>query len=148
MHDELIHRFRPRGWKVIHTRRKTELLEAAKKAALSGKMRKTAEQAVAVADASTKTIFVPKISDAASLLALFHEFGHVHLEHWGRGTSTMHQEEYEAERWAFHTLRTAGIVIPRWCLVHSRAYIRTCIEADERAGKKIHAPARRYAAAA
>ena len=146
MYDEIIARHKPRGWKVSHTRTKTKIIEETETFWSDGRRKhdKGGERDCAVSYPIAKCIYAPKIVGPATLFVLLHEFAHVHLRHWEQGKSSLHREEYEAERWACHIMHAEGIPVPRWIIKLSKWYIRRCIESDSMKGLKIHPPARRF----
>lgn len=146
MYDEIIARHKPRGWKIVHTRAKTKVLADTKSFWTDARRKhnRGGERDSAAAEPSTKIIYCPKVDCSAGLFVLLHEFAHVHLRHWDQGKSSLHREEYEAEKYASHLMHAEGIPIPRWVIKWGRSYIRACIVRDEAVGQKIHAPARRF----
>lgn len=112
--DAIANRYHPEGWRVFESKtRKRE-----------GK-----------AHYPSRTILVPLIHDVCTLHNFLHECAHALLHHWGDGASTLHREEYEAERWAIEIARQNGIAVPRSIIIQAKVYVRSCIARDRK--KKI-----------
>jgi hypothetical protein len=136
MYEQIIKRHRPRGYRVIYSKRKdkiaAEALEFYSRVPLPRKL--PAPQVVALCDPEKRLIYAPHVVEEFTLQILLHEFGHVHLDHWGKGASVQHREEYEAERWAIEIMRMEGISVPRAAEARFRRYIRLCIKEDAAKG--------------
>ena len=146
MYEEIVKRYRPRGWRVRYSKRKDKIAAdclAYWQNPVHGSGVGSL-QTVAIADPIKRVIYAPHVVDPFTLHTLLHEFGHVHLKHWGNGESVQHREEYEAERWAAEIVRMEGIKVPRASLRAMRHYIRACIAADEARGIEIQPHVRRF----
>ena len=93
---------------------------------------------------STKTIFVPLVCDDYSLAVFLHEVAHVRLRH-AYSKQPSHIIEFEAERWAQHTLRECGFRVTREILRSAKGYVREEILKDEVNGIPIDPAIRRWA---
>lgn len=147
MYEDVIKRYRPRGWRVRYSKRK-DVIAAESFAYWSLKNPPAASSSmktVAIADPVKRVIYAPHVVDPFTLHTLLHEFGHVHLKHWSDGESVCHREEYEAERWAAEIVRMEGIKVPRASLRAMRQYIKACIAKDEANGIEIQPHVRRFA---
>lgn len=124
MFDEIVRRYRPNGWRVIH-----RSMASPKALALS------------IHDGKGKRIICPEIVDRESLFLYLHECGHVHLGHFKLTLETA-REEYEAERWAMNTMRQEGIAVPRSVIKDAKDRVRRHIKA---AGGETDPHVKRYA---
>lgn len=109
MFEEIVRRYKPRGWKVVYRAPVSAVAEA-----------------LSIHDAKGKRIICPPVIDRETLYLYLHECGHVHLGHFSMELDTP-REEYEAERWAINTMRAEGIPVPRACLEKARSRVRLWI---------------------
>jgi hypothetical protein len=122
--DEIVKRYRPKGWRVRESKHRYKSRSA-------------------LADPARRVFYVPTLCDANALFLFLHECGHVHLRHW-HIKQPAHREEFEAERYAANTLRSEGIQLPRWILDDARTRVGMHIEDDERRGIAIQPHVRRW----
>jgi hypothetical protein len=141
IYEHVIRRHRPKGWRVFHTAARNE--KAEKIRVLKGNYPHQAD--IALADPNRRVIRAPYVVDLFTLQTLLHEYGHVHLKHWGVGAATRHREEFEAERWAMEMMRIEGFPVTDDIKRGVRRYIRFCIKEDEAKGLAIEPHIRRFA---
>lgn len=123
MYEEIVKRYKPKGWKIIHRSK-------ASPDAL----------ALSIHDAKGKRIICPKVVDRPTLFLYLHECGHVHLGHFKLTLETA-REEYEAERWAMNTMRQEGIPVPRQVIKDAKWRVKKHIKD---AGGSAPAHVKRY----
>lgn len=147
MYEEIVKRYRPRGWRLVFSRRKSKYADDQRVLL----MRKNAPEmernalTLAVADPNKKVIHAPYVVDEFTLAILLHEFGHVKLEHWGRGEAPSHRQEFEAEKWALNIMELEGVVVPAYVTRAAKRYIRRCIKEDKLKGEPIQPHVKRFA---
>ena len=122
---ELTRQHTPIGWRVMQSSRK------------SGKV-----------SSGDHTIKVPWMNDVYGVYYFLHECGHVNLGHmnFGDGRSD-HITEFEAERYATHTLRACGVVIPEWLIESGKEYVSRVMDKDTKKGVYVRDHIRRWATA-
>lgn len=115
--DEIVKRYRPRGYRVRQSRHrwKWESAEVCNK---------------------KKYIAVPTLKDDDSLFLYLHEVGHVKLDHF-KVKLPKHREEFEAERFALHVFRSEGIPVTKAIMIGVRARLHAWINRDIKRGKPI-----------
>jgi hypothetical protein len=61
---------------------------------------------------NSKRIYAPRVVDHRTLFIFLHECAHFHL---GHHSDEIHspQREFEAEKWAIHTMRSEGLTVSR-----------------------------------
>lgn len=141
MYDDIIKRHRPRGWKVYHSKRRTDIaLEAKRKDDLGQKREGLIN--CAVADFGNKTIRAPRVQCEYTLHILLHEYAHVHLGHGAFPDDSeklpLHKQEYEADEWAMTIMKLEGVPVTKSIRVSSRRYVDHCITKDIKKGLPIH----------
>lgn len=141
--DEIIKRHRPRGWKIYHSKHRTKMVLMAKDFDAKNLDRDHIDAVFAEANYDKKTIRGPLVVCEYTLHCILHEIGHVKLEHWTRGASVTHKEEFEADRWAAEIMRLEGVPITNAIKRSNKRYLKECIESDERKGVPIHSYIRR-----
>lgn len=143
MYEDIIKRHRPRGWKVYHSKRRTDIALAAKAADEKGKKRKGLIDC-AITDFESRTIRAPRVVCEYTLQILLHEFAHVKLKHIvyvGEPTPDsmpLHKMEYEADEWAMTIMRLEGIKVTRAIKISAKRYLQHCIAKDLKEGNAIH----------
>lgn len=110
MYEEIVKRYKPIGWKIVHR-----------------SVASTKALALSIHDANGKRIICPEVVDRETLFLYLHECGHVHLGHFKLKLETT-REEYEAERWAINTMRHEGIAVPRKVLAAVKKRLRSHIK--------------------
>lgn len=109
LYESVAKRYKPKGWRVRYSKRR----------AASGS---------GLADGEKRTIYAPHPYTREGLYVLLHEYAHVHLKHLTNIPLPLTQQEYEAEKWAAHIMRTEGIPVPRSCTRDAKAYIQSHID--------------------
>ena len=113
--DAIMHRHRPRGWRVRQSRRKTAEADR-------DDVHETGERRV---------IRVPHVRCLFTLLVYLHECGHVHRGHWSdRADLPAHVEEWEAEIYALHSAAAEGLTVPRWMVRSGQKYVLSHLHKD------------------
>lgn len=145
MYDEIIKRYRPRGWRIVHTKRKDELAVKTRRAMARGATRALPHDAPSIGecDPFVRKIYCPTIVDPLTLQIALHEIAHVLLSHLVT-TFPTHQAEFEAERWSFEIMRQNGIPVSRGIKRMSTRYIKHCIRNAERAGHEVPRHIRKF----
>ena len=92
---------------------------------------------------SIKKVSVPRPRTRRALHIYLHEIAHIVLDH--RRQKPRHVEEYEAETWAFETMRKHGISVPRKSLQRAKQYVaRKIQQAKARGAKRIDPKAKAF----
>ncbi len=138
MYEDILKRHRPRGWRVIHGSKRTKIALEAKADDEKGKPRPVTGVSTALSDPVKKVIFAPYVVCEYTLHIVLHEFAHVKMEHWGRGESFLHKEEFEADRWAKEIMRLEGVKVTKAISRGCKRYLKHCLDKDEAAGVPIH----------
>lgn len=112
--DEIVKRYRPRGWRVAQSEHRWRWNSAE-------------------SDNAKRTLYVPTLraghrSDE-SLFLYLHEVGHVVKKHFEREL-THHREEFEAELFAVHIFRVEGIPVTKYIRETIRERLRGWIASD------------------
>jgi hypothetical protein len=123
--DEIVKRYRPRGWRVRQSRHRWEWKSAS-------------------ANYNRRTLYVPTLKDAPSLFLYLHECGHVHQGHF-KITLPRHREEFEAERYALHVFRNEGIPVTKAIMSGVRYRLGIHIEYDIKRNTPIQRHIARWA---
>lgn len=92
--------------------------------------------------ARSRRISVPRPVTRRALHVYLHEVAHVVLEHFHE--RPIHEQEFEAEQWAFDVMRNEGISIPAASLRRAQAYVSQVI-AEEPCGTEISPAAADFA---
>lgn len=93
-----------------------------------------------------KLIQAPRPITRRALHIFLHECGHAHL-HFNGKKQKRYIEEYQAEQFAFDTMRKEGVAIPRQSLERAKRYVaRKIAQAEVRGAKHIDPEVRRWAA--
>lgn len=143
MYEDIIKRHKPSGWRVCHSKRRTEIALAAK-AKDEAKIKRDGLINCAVTDFDNKVIRAPHVGCEYTLQILLHEFAHVKLKHWTyvgdpptKGIP-LHKQEFEADRWSMEIMRMEGVAVTAAIRLSHKRYIRHCIARDEASGVPIH----------
>jgi hypothetical protein len=123
--DEIVKRYRPRGWRVSQSRHRWDWSSAS-------------------ANPARRTLYVPTLKDDDSLFLYLHEVGHIVLKHFDNDLPA-HREEFEAERFAVHVFRTENIPVTKLILSDLRDRLCSHISADMKRGVKIQRHIARWA---
>jgi hypothetical protein len=123
--NEIVKRYRPRGWKIVESKQRWEWSSAA---VWSG----------------NRTIYAPSLIDDDSLFLYLHEVGHVRLGHFDIDIPK-HREEFAAECFAFHAFRAEGIPITKLIAEDAKTRIRIWIGRDTKKGIPIQHHIARWA---
>lgn len=123
--NEIVKRYRPRGWRVAQSRHRWTWSSAK-------------------AEPNKRVLYVPTLDDDDSLFIYLHECGHVVLKHFDNDLPA-HREEFEAERFAVHVFRTEGLPVTKLILSDLRARLCTHIKADIKRGVTIQRHIARWA---
>jgi len=75
-----------------------------------------------------KKITCPPLVDRFALGVLFHEYGHVYLQHHAETCAPEFFQEYEAEIWAIAALRSKGFYVPKKFIEEARQNVGRAIE--------------------
>ena len=128
---KIIRENKPRGWKVLE--RESERLDP-----IDGSR-----------DTDGKCHFEEKVISVRPIVSLYmlhvflHEIAHAKF-HTRPSTLELHQEEYEAEIWAFRVMRQYGFRIPRELREEARRNVRVRLEQDDLAGLPINPRVHRW----
>jgi hypothetical protein len=108
--DEIVKRYRPRGYtiKPTHHRWQWDTAEVCNK---------------------KRVIACPTLKDDESLFLFIHEVGHVTLGHF-KHKLPRHKEEFEAERFALHVFRAEGIPVTKYIMNLVRLRLQGHIDYD------------------
>ena len=118
----IVRKHKPRGWTVIFSRRGLN-------------------NEYGTANFETKTIKCAKIRDVFTLLVFLHECGHVHLRHAMQHDKPEHLQEYEAERYALHSVLAEGFGVSGVHRFAARDQVQEAIARDREAGLIINSVA-------
>ena len=107
--DEIVRRYRPRGWRVAQSKHRWKWDSAA-------------------ACNIKRVLYVPTLRAAdtradESLFLYLHEVGHVVKKHFDQKLSH-HREEFEAEMFAFHIFKVEGIPVSKY--IRNAIRVRLC----------------------
>jgi hypothetical protein len=116
--DEIVKRYRPRGWRVRQSKYRWNWESAEADDGVRNGVR-----------VKPRTISVPTLIDADSLFLYLHEVGHVTLGHF-QHKLPRHREEFEAERFALHVFRSEGIPVTKKIMKGVRARLNVHIQYD------------------
>lgn len=135
MYESLIKRHRPRGWRVIFTKRKSKYADNAFKFYCGEKIADDGNlHTLATCDYYLRIIHAPYVVNEFTLHILLHEFAHVHLKN---NDVVSHKAEWECDQWAITMMKVEGLKVPKAILKAMRHYARHCIKRDEKAGEAI-----------
>jgi hypothetical protein len=123
--DDIVKRYRPRGWRVRQSKHRWEWSSAS-------------------ANPSKRTLYVPTLDDADALYLYLHEAGHVRLGHFEHDIPA-HREEFAAEHFAVHTLRTENVCVTKLMIKDAKYRVRLHIDADIKKGIPIQRHIARWA---
>lgn len=145
MYEEIIKAHKPRGWRIVPTKRKDAVADRARATAYTRSIKTLPPDAPDLAECNydKRRIYCPHVVDAFTLQCLLHEIAHVILRHRDRYTP-LARAEYEAERLSFEIMRLHGVRVSRGIRRLSARYINLCITADERKGVAIPARVRHH----
>lgn len=135
MYEDLLKKHRPRGWRIYHSKRRTEKALEAKASDERGVQRARLIDC-AYADFDKKIIRAPLAVCEYTLQIVLHEFAHVHLKHVtyvGEDPSKnpLHVQEFEADRLSMEWMRMAGVPVTKAIKNSHKRYLRHCIGKDE-----------------
>lgn len=114
------------------------------------------------ADLESKSMLVPVPDSREGLYVFLHECAHFHLKHFMPSQSTdprlklaytgnkpvmLAEQEFEAERWAMHIMRTEGVAVPRRIVKQAKSYVHSCVIAQEKHVEKIRKDVKNWALA-
>ena len=114
------------------------------------------------ADLEDKSMLVPVPDNREALYVFLHECAHFHLKHFvpsqsvdprlrfaytGNKPPMLAEQEFEAERWAMHIMRTEGVAVPRSILKQAKRYVHSCVIAEENHVEKIRKDVKNWALA-
>lgn len=119
----ILDRYRPHGWRVLESKKRTCTAEA---------------------NFNKKLICVPRVTTRWRLWAYLHECGHVHLRHQHHDLHP-HVEEYEACLYAFSIMKAEGVASTRTLRISARRYVREHIRRDKKKGLQIVSYVKRWA---
>lgn len=108
--NEIVKRYRPRGWRVLQSRHRWHWNSAA-------------------SCTIKRTIYVPTLKDDDSLFLYLHEVGHVVKKHFEL-KPPHHREEFEAELYAIHIFRVEGLPITKYIRDTMRERLCSWITSD------------------